>query len=469
MSGIIQFLGRLHPLVVHLPIGILLLACLFILQARRDRASKLQPAINIILFIGMVTAFLSAISGFILSRSGDYNLDSVELHQWMGISVTIVSFFTWFFYRRESWIRFQAPMAVLLLLLIFITGHLGGSLTHGADFLFGPGKNAEDSSVVIKRKPIADMQKAVVYSDLVKYVLAEKCYSCHGPNKQKGKLRMDDSLLLMKGGKGGVVLVPGKPGESELYKRIQLPAEAEHHMPPKEKPQLTEGEINLIHWWINGGAGFTAEVKDLAQEEKIKTYLAALQISGGDNGPPDVPESAIEEADRNAMDKARARGIILLPVSRTSNYLMADFISVNRLTQGDIDLLLPLKKQLVWLNLGNSAVNDSALKSLSGLNNLTKLRIDHSAVTDKGLANLTSLSKLQSINLVGDSVTVKGILSLKEIKSLRRIYVYQTKLLSGDWQLLYAAFPHAAIDTGGYFVPLLTTDTSLVKPPVIKK
>ena len=46
-------------------------------------------------------------------------------------------------------------------------------------------------------KPIPNVQEAYVYSDVIKPILQTKCYSCHGVNKQKGKLRMDDSVMLM--------------------------------------------------------------------------------------------------------------------------------------------------------------------------------------------------------------------------------------------------------------------------------
>lgn len=116
-----------------------------------------------------------------------------------------------------------------------------------------------------------------MYNDIVQPILKRKCYSCHGPNKQKGKLRMDQPALLMKGGKNGEVILAGKAAESELVKRIMLPREDDDHMPPKEKPQLSDQQVSLIHWWILGGADFHKKVKEYDQPEKLKPVLSALQ------------------------------------------------------------------------------------------------------------------------------------------------------------------------------------------------
>src|SRR5579871_5248603 len=275
----LQLLGHLHPVLVHLPIGILLLACLFLWQSRKDKYAHLQPAINIILLLGMISAILSCITGYILSQTGDYDEDAVNIHQWMGIGVAAISILIYYFRRKNSLHKWQLPLALLLVALIFITGHLGGSLTHGSDYLTQPLENifSNDSSTTFKRKPIVNVQEALVYEDVVKPIFQEKCYSCHGSNKQKGKLRLDDSVTLMKGGKDGVVVIAGKSVGSELIKRVLLPREDEHHMAPKEKPQLNDREILLLKWWIDNGISFSKKVKQIPQPEKIKSALTALQ------------------------------------------------------------------------------------------------------------------------------------------------------------------------------------------------
>ena len=128
-------------------------------------------------------------------------------------------------------------------------------------------------------------------------------------------------------------------------------------------------------------------------------------------------------------------------------------------------LLQSVKKQLVWLKLNNTAISDSALSIIGQFTNITELQLNNTNITDKGLGFIKNLDKLQSLSLVGTKVTAEGIVQLQELKVLQSIYLYKTGINKNDWPLLKKAFPKTAIDTGGYVVPLLATDTTLVKPP----
>ena len=465
----LSFFGHLHPVLVHLPIGILLLACLFMWQSRKDRHENLQPVINVILFWGMISAIASCITGYLLSQSGEYDKGLVSLHQWMGISVAIISAITYYLRKTSTLVKWQWIMGTLLLLLLFITGHLGGSLTHGTDYLTQPLKEmlGTDTPVVTKRKPIANIQEAVIYTDIIQPVFQNKCYSCHGAEKQKGKFRMDQPELLMKGGKDGAVIAAGKPAESELIKRISLPRNDEHHMAPKEKPQLTEQETALLDWWIGGGADFTKKVKDVLQSEKIKTMLMTLQGVHDETIklPGDVPLEETTPANEGAVNRLRNMGVIVIPVAQNSNYVDANFVTALNTTDSTISLLLTLKKQLIWLKLGHTNLTDTTLKYIGQCTNLTRLQLDHTLITDKGLAQLKTLTHLQTLNLTGTDVTTDGVKSLKNLQQLRSIYLYQTRVDRTEWSELKKIFPQLSIDSGGYTVPFLPTDTMIVKPP----
>ena len=100
---------------------------------------------------------------------------------------------------------------------------------------------------------------------------------------------------------------------------------------------------------------------------------------------------------------------------------------------------------------------------LAQLTALTKLDVGHTHITDKGLQQLQPLLNLQYLNLAGTAVTEKGLLQLKALKKLHAVYLFQTKVNKNAYPVLKASFPQAAIDTGGYNVPLLETDTTEVK------
>ena len=401
-----------------------------------------------------------------MSISDDYNETIVGWHKWMGITVALTSVLL---YAREKNIQFIKTvkfLPVALFLLIMVTGHLGGLLTHGSDYLTGPLMdvfgNEKAANTVIK--PIPNVEQAVAYTEVIRPILQTRCYSCHGPNKQKGGLRMDDSVKLLKGGKDGVVINVANADSSEMIKRLLMPVDNQDHMPPKEKPQPTESQIALLHWWIANGADFNKKVKEINQPEKLKPILLALQEAPViENKISFVPASPVDKADSSFIEKLKDHGIMVLPVARGSNYLSANFITDSVLRNDDLDLLLSVKKQLVWLKLGFTDLNDEKLGKISRLHNLTRLSMEHTAVSDNGIQQLKSLKKLQYLNIVGTRITDKGLLQLKELKELRSIYVYQTKIAMGDWQTLKNAFPQAKIDSGGYSVPLLANDTIKVK------
>jgi hypothetical protein len=416
--------------------------------------------------MGVIAAFLSCITGWILSLTDDYDKTLVSWHMWMGISVAFVSLLL---YAKTVNPRFgisKKLLTLILLTLILVTGHLGGSLTHGSDYLTKPladvfGKDTLANAVI---KPIPNVQEAYIYSDVVRHILQTKCYSCHGENKQKGKLRMDDSLLLMKGGKDGKVIKPGNAKESDLIKRLLLPVDNEDHMPPKEKSQPSENQIALLEWWISQGAGFGRKVKEVAQPDKIIPVLFALQkTTVTEKEAMDIPLAKVEEADLAVIEKMKSRGIVILPVAQNSHYLQANFVTDTLISNEDLHLLSSVKKQLIWLKLGYTNISDSNMAAIGQMENLTRLSLEHTPISDNGLRALPSLQHLQYLNLVGTAVTLQGILQLKNLQSLRSLYLYQTKINRKDWSSIQNAFPKTTIDSGKYYVPTLMTDTTLVK------
>ena len=128
-----------------------------------------------------------------------------------------------------------------------------------------------------------------------------------------------------------------------------------------------------------------------------------------------------------------------------------------------VQLLEPLAPQIVWLKLGDTRVTDAAMNTVAKLTNLTRLSLDHTNITDKGIAQLKTLSKLQYLNIVGTAISTAGLTALKGMPDLQIIYIYQSKIATADSSILKKAFPKVTIDTGGYILPILEGDTSIVK------
>lgn len=462
----IEFLGHFHPLLVHLPIGILLVALLLQWLSRKKKYEVFQEAVPVTLLVGAIAGLFSCITGYLLSISDDYNKNIASWHMWMGIATTLAAFVL---YAKEKNNRFKVNktlLSVSLLVLIALTGHLGGSLTHGSDYLSKPFKNifSDDTAESVIIKPIANVQEAQVYTDVIQPIFKTKCYSCHGPNKQKGKLRMDDSLRLMKGGKDGVVIEPGNADASELIKRMLLPDYDDDHMPPKEKPQPTKEQLALIHWWISNGAAFDKKVNQLPQDDKIKPILTALQnVSPEIKTTSDLPSLPVEPADANVIAQLKEKNILVLPVALNSNYVTVSFINDTTIDNNDLQLITKLSKQLVSLKLSGTNIDDEGLKLVAQCNNLIKLFLDGTHVTDNGLKDLAALANLRYLNLVDTKVSAQGIRQLKTLPKLASVYLYKTLVTKQDWDGLQQAFPKTRLDSGGYIVPTLVTDTTTVK------
>jgi hypothetical protein len=93
----------------------------------------------------------------------------------------------------------------------------------------------------------------------VRPILERSCWKCHGPEKQKGRLRLDlRAGALVVGDSGSRAIVPGKADESELIRRVEA-EDAEVRMPPKSNP-LSRDETKILRSWIDRGADWPETV-----------------------------------------------------------------------------------------------------------------------------------------------------------------------------------------------------------------
>jgi uncharacterized membrane protein len=461
-----QLIGHFHPLIVHLPIGILLLAILFTFLSQNERFQGIKVAVPLSFLIGAIAATISCITGYMLSISGEYEGETVQNHQWLGIGTAALSFVAYFVTRSNSDTSYSLFSKIIigsLGVLLTGTGHLGGSLTHGSDYLF----NIKSNTLTEKntnQTPPQYSDKSVVYKDIIQPILKEKCATCHNESKQKGKLRLDQADFLKKGGEHGAIFVSGRPDESEMIKRLLLPLEHKEHMPPKEKPQLTEEEKKLLRWWIEQGADFHKTVKDYPNFQTI----VSKNVPTATPSVSYIPDVKIEQPNKQAMETLQKMNIIAIPIGKDNPLL-----SVNFINNADINAAKPhiqkLSKNIIWLKMADSTVTDSSLVILAGMDNLTKLYLDRTQVTDAGMKFLLPLKNLVFINVVGTKVSKEGILNLGNLPKLKRLFLYQTAIKTEDLPQLQAQLPTVQIDLGNYQVPTLYSDTTLVLPPPVKK
>src|SRR5437016_10733214 len=106
------------------------------------------------------------------------------------------------------------------------------------------------AAVAALNRPQALAETKVDFTKDIQPILQQTCVKCHGPEKQKGKLRLDSKEAAFKGGKNGAVLTAGDAEKSELYRRIILPKGNDDVMPNEGEP-LTKAQTDLIRDWIN--------------------------------------------------------------------------------------------------------------------------------------------------------------------------------------------------------------------------
>ena len=135
------FLGRLHPLMVHFPLGLLIFAAILELFTLRNFNSSMRPGINLLILAGVATSALSVSFGLLLSEDGDYGEELLFLHQWIGIATCLLAIGTWLRLRaavKDNSLLIIKSYRVLLFLTaigVSVAGHYGASLTHGKDYL----------------------------------------------------------------------------------------------------------------------------------------------------------------------------------------------------------------------------------------------------------------------------------------------------------------------------------------------
>ena len=255
-----QFLGRFHPFVVHLPVGLILLVPVLEL-AGRTRPS-LREAAMFVLGLSVFSCLLAVTLGYLLAYGGGDAGAGVSRHMWSGIALTIAVSLCALLRGSSGGLRgFYPYMLACALLLLAWTAHQGGSLTHGdkylSEYMPAPLKRLAGGRLPARPPDFPDS----FYARHLYPIFEAKCVVCHGEQKVKGGLRVDSYDLLMRGGTEGAVIIPGKPERSILLQRITLPPDHKKFMPGEGKPPLKPEEIAWIRAWIAQGA--SPELKSL--------------------------------------------------------------------------------------------------------------------------------------------------------------------------------------------------------------
>jgi uncharacterized membrane protein len=415
----LQFFGRLHPLLVHLPIGLIVL--LPVLETLGIRRPSLREVAGLVLQFALVTCLVAIIFGLLLAYGSGESGSTVAFHLRGGVLLAIELLFC--VAVRRTWLQTQhsrayfALLAAVLLTLIW-TAHQGGSLTHGSDYLthyMPPALKRYVAPSAVWSHPDSFFAKHV-YS-----VLDTKCVSCHGTNKEQGGLRLDSYESLMAGGNDGIVIAPRNPDGSLLLKKVTLPPSDPHFMPAEGRTPLTPDEIARIRAWVLAGASPDAG------------SVPGIFIAGErEEAPPPVGDYSALMGEIQQMQ--RSQGAKLVPVSaKPSDGLVLRTTDVAA-TFDDSQLakFQRFAPFIVEAELGRTAVTDDSIATLAQFKNLRALHLEGTVVTGRTLGKLSSLSQLSYLNLSATNVTNQEVTPLKGMPKLRHLYLFNTPAEPGS-------------------------------------
>ena len=135
-----KLLGRLHPIAVHLPIGVILFAAFLEILIIFKKHAAYRHAIQLSLLIGLIAGIFSAVSGLMLSAEGDHASPLLLRHQWMAMGVLCLSGWAWFRHAdllqhpTNPGIKFFRIILFTNVLLLLIATYFGASITHGTNY-----------------------------------------------------------------------------------------------------------------------------------------------------------------------------------------------------------------------------------------------------------------------------------------------------------------------------------------------
>ena len=288
------------------------------------------------------------------------------------------------------------------------------------------------------------LRAEVDFAKSVQSVFEARCIDCHGLKKQKGDLRLDSLKA------AASVIEPGKSGESELFKRIILPADHEDIMPPKGDP-LSKEQIDGIKAWIDEGAKWPEGLVLLSERERAEAKAAASRLP-----VPDIKAAEVSDAEKAAIAKLssgegigdQAAAPLVMALAQDTQLIYANFRLIGKNVEDKHIAPLADIANLSELDLSNTKVTGAGLATIKNSKRLTKLSLAGTAVDDAALKNIEGLTNLMSINLYNTKVTDAGLASLKNMKFLRKVYGWQSGITEKGAAELKKALPNVDVNLG---------------------
>lgn len=452
---LLQFFGRFHPTLLHLPIGFILLLAIIETRLAFKPSSSLEPAIGLLLPLSIISVLIAVFTGFLLAYGSGSNEALVIDH--MRTSILLAIACLGLGALKLFWDKGAAKIAYRLLLLanlglLAIASHDGGSLTHGRDYLtkYMPDTLRPVFGLKAEIKTVAESaDQLVVFKDLIQPIIEQNCLSCHNPDKLKGELSLESYADYIEGGDMGPAIVQGDVDNSELVFRVTLPQDDDEFMPTDGKTPLAPEEIDLISWWIENGASAEATVASYeALPVEIEQYI--VKVFDAMLTPEELESLKAERIELYAAlsQLTRELGILITPIETEATEFRIDtFSAQNSFDHQMLKRLEPFAKSIVEADFSGTQLSDACLSTISEFKNLRSLNLSKTQIKGTTLAKLAPIQTLEFLNLYGTPLESAQIDQLLQLTQLKRLFLFQTELYSeAAIERLREALPNCEID-----------------------
>ena len=451
-NDILLWFGKLHPLVLHFPIVIGIAIVIYFLffqhKALEENTEKF------ILVGNALMASMVALLGLFLSKQDAYDNDTLNLHKWGGLSITLISWLL--IYIKKFATNYKKIIALGYLLVLLFFTHQGALLTHGENALSIP----TPAVVVVEVKTVDS--SLTVYEKAIAPILTQKCVSCHGPDKVKGKLQLQSPELILKGGKDGNILNGIQNEEALILQRIHLPNADEKHMPPIDKLQLTLEELTLLNKWVKAGGNFTKKISELAKTDSLAilamAYKAPAKGSGNKkNTAPDLKEFNSNYLTVNYLFSGSEEIEV--------NFFQGSFYKIEQLKN-----LEKIKDKIVSLNMQGMPITKEDLAIILQFTKLKKLNLNYTKLTLNDLQPLKSINSLMNLSICGMDVNQNTLAKFLEKAPFTEINIWTNHSSKKEFQQLSASNKKVKIIIGDNLdaeiikltSPIIDQDSSII-------
>lgn len=451
-NDVLLWFGKLHPLVLHFPIVLgIAIVIYFIFFQHKGLEENTE---KFILVGNAVMASMVALLGLFLSKQDAYDNDTLNLHKWGGLSIALISWLL--IYLKNIAANFKKIIALTYLLVLLFFTHQGALLTHGENALSIP-----TQAVAVEEVKTVD-SSLTVYEKAIAPILAQKCVSCHGPDKVKGNLQLQSPELIVKGGKDGNILNSIQNEEALLLQRIHLPNADEKHMPPADKLQLTLEELTLVTKWVKAGGNFTKKISELAKTDSLAILAMAYKAPAKGSGDKKNTAPDLKEFNSNYLT---VNYLFSGSEDIEVNFFQGSFYKIEQLKN-----LEKIKDKIVSLNMQGMPITKEDLAIIVQFTRLKKLNLNYTNLKMGDLEVVKRISSLTNLSICGIELNQNSLKTLLNKAPFTEVHIWTNHSSEKEFQQLSASNKKVKIIIGDNLdaeiikltSPIIDQDSSII-------